>query len=250
MREALPLAAQDLQHRDQAHTAGHVRHGGLGALDQPLLGVLDGHPELADGADEALAGGLGLPPLAFGLARHAVRASLMSSTVALASTIAASGVGAPAFLTERSPISASTRATSSSTPPTIRAEAQSGTASASTAIAPNRNASSASSTNGIAIAISTAALACILIFETTSVLARSISEWMSAAMSSRRRRIRSCTRSAANMSPSVTRGPPAKPPGRRRPARVPTRGASTRAPPEPAGSASRARSGAHGRSPW
>ena len=39
---ALPLAAQDLQHRDQAHAAGDVRHGGLRALAQPLLGVLDG----------------------------------------------------------------------------------------------------------------------------------------------------------------------------------------------------------------
>src|SRR4051812_38068311 len=140
MRRALPLAAQDLQHRDQAHAAGNVRNGGLRALDHPLLGVLDGHTELADRADQALAGGLSLRALAFGLARHAVRASLMSSTVAFASTIAASGVGAPAFLTERMPISASTSATRRSTPPTIRADAQRGTASARTAIAPNRKA--------------------------------------------------------------------------------------------------------------
>src|SRR5664279_271447 len=121
MRGGLPLPAQDLQHRDQAHTAGDVRCGGHRALAQPLLRVLDGGTELAHRADEPRAGGLRLEALAFGLACHAVRASLMSSTVAFASTIAASGVGEPALRTERRPSSARISATSSRTPPTIRA---------------------------------------------------------------------------------------------------------------------------------
>ena len=97
------------------------------------------------------------------------------------------------------------------------------------------------------MAMNTAAFACILIFSMTSVLARSISEWISAATSSRSLRSRSWTRSAANMSPSVPRGRTVKPPDRRRPARVPTRGASRRAPPAPAGSACRARPGGRDR---
>ena len=53
--------------------------------------------------------------------------------------------------------------------------------------------------------------------------------------------------SAANMGPSVPRGRTVRPPGRRPPARAPTRAASRRAPPAPAGSACRARPGGRDR---
>src|SRR3954452_12953472 len=106
MCAALALAAQDLEHREQADAADDERRGGLSALSGPALRVLDGRAQLVHGADQPLTRGLRLGALAFRLAAHALRASLSSSTVALASTMAASGVGAPALRTERRPMNA------------------------------------------------------------------------------------------------------------------------------------------------
>ena len=77
-------------------------------LAHPLLGVLDCGSQLVHRADQPLARGLASARLRSVSLAHAVRASLRSSTVALASTIASSGVGMPALRTERTPSSANT----------------------------------------------------------------------------------------------------------------------------------------------